>query len=98
MAENGKKGIILMAMFTVTKNDVLACANELGIPEEQVTDDVVELVKERVSQGLCGWREAIKDMVKEAINEEAVVCPLGMVCSPSCAWQEVCQCTSPSGA
>ena len=81
-----------MAVFTVTKGDVLACAHELGIPEEQVTDDLIELVKEKVSQGLGDWREVVKGMVKEAIR-----CPLGLVCSPSCAWRELGECMLPRG-
>ena len=92
MAENDKEGIILMAIFMLTRDDVLACADELGIPEEQVTDDVIELVKEKVSQGFRGWREVVKGMVKEAIK-----CPLGLVCSPSCAWREVGECILPRG-
>ncbi len=94
MSENSREDILLMAIFMVTKGDVRACANELGMPEEQVTDDVIELVKEVVSQGLGDFRETIKSMVKEAIKKEATECPLGMVCSPSCAWQEVGECIS----
>ncbi len=52
MAESDKKDILLMAILMVTRDDVLTSADELGIPEEQVTDDVIELVKERVSQCL----------------------------------------------
>ena len=48
MSENGEKDIILMAVFVVTRDDILSCASELGIPEEQVTDEVIELVKEEV--------------------------------------------------
>ena len=87
MAESGKEDIILMAIFAVTKSDILACANELGIPEEQVTDEVIELVKEKVSQGLGDWREVVRSMVKEAIK-----CPLGLVCSPSCAFGQIGEC------
>jgi len=94
--ESGKEDIILMAIFMVTKDDVLACANELGIPKEQVTDDVIELVREKVSQGLRNWREVIKGIVKETVKKEAIKCPLGMVCSPSCAWREVGECISPN--
>ena len=36
------------AIFMLTKDQVLACANELGIPREQVTDDVIEFVRKRV--------------------------------------------------
>ena len=96
MAEGGKEDIILMAIFMVTKDDILTCANELGIPKEQVTDDVIELVKEKVSQDLRHCREVIKGIVKEAVKREAIRCPLGMVCSPSCVWQEVCECISPN--
>ena len=96
MTESGKENIILMAIFMVTKDDVLACANELGIPKEQVTDDVIELVKEKVGQGLRDWREVIKSIVKEAVKEEAIRCPLGMVCSSSCVWRGVCECISPN--
>ncbi len=98
MAENSREDILVMAIFMVTKDDVRACANELGMPEEQVTDDVIELVKEAVSQGLGDFRGVIKDIVKEAIKKEATECPLGIVCSPSCAWREVGECVSLRGA
>lgn len=103
MAENGKQDILVMAIFMVTRDDVLACAGDLGMPEEQVTDDLIEMVRERVSQGLGNWRQAAEGMVKEAIllreamKQGAIECPLGMVCSPSCAWWEVGQCLSPRG-
>ena len=87
MAESSKEDIIIMAIFMVTKNDILACANELGMPEEWVSDDLIELVKEKVSQDMRDWREVIKSIVKEAIE-----CPLSLVCSPSCAWREVGRC------
>lgn len=88
MPESGKKDIILMWILTVTEDDVLACANELGMSEAQVTDDIIELVKEKFSQSLLEWPEEIKGIVKEAFK-----CPLGRVCSPSCAWREVGECT-----
>ena len=97
MAENSKQDILVMAIFMVSREDVLACAGELGMSPEEVTDDVIELVKERVSQGLGNWREVAKGMVKEAIQKEALKCPLGMVCSPSCAWRGVGQCVLPGG-
>ncbi|MFC2022110.1 hypothetical protein ACFLTR_02700 [Chloroflexota bacterium] len=90
MPENSREDILVMTMFIVTKDDVRACADELGMSKEQITDEVIELVKEKVSQGLGEWQESIKGMVKEAIR-----CPLGLACAPSCAWQEVCGCKSP---
>ena len=92
MAESSKENIILMAILAVTRDDVLAGANELGIPEEQITDDVIALVREKVSQGLRDWREVVNDLVKKAIK-----CPLGQVCSPTCVWREVGECLSLRG-
>ncbi|GAG90966.1 unnamed protein product, partial [marine sediment metagenome] len=37
MTESGKENIIVMAIFMVTKDDVLTCSNELGIPKEEIT-------------------------------------------------------------
>jgi len=101
MAESSEKNILIMAIFMVTRDDVLACADELGMSQEQITDDVIEQVKEKVSHGLDGWRVVIKDMVKETISqgtivEEAIGCPLDMACSPACAWREVGQCLLPT--
>ena len=95
MAENEQQDILLMAILAVTRDDVLAGANELGISEEGVTDDLIELVKEKVSQELRDWRNIIKDMIKGVIKKGATECPLGMVCSPTCTWREVGGCTLP---
>ncbi len=95
MHENSSEDILVMALFMVTRNHVLACASELGIPEEAVTDNMIELVKERVSQDLGDWRGEIKKVVKETVNQAASKCPLGMTCSPYCAWQEIGECISP---
>ncbi len=98
MAESSKKDIIVMAMFTVTRNDILACADELGMSEELVTDDMIETVKGELGQRLGDWRDVIKDMVKEVIKNRTVKCPLDLVCSPSCAWREVGGCMLPKKA
>ena len=90
MAENNMENILLMAILMVTRDDVMTCADELGMPKEQVTDDLIELVKGKVGQSLGCWREVVKDIVKEAMS-----CPLGLVCSPSCAWRGVGECISP---
>ena len=99
MSESDMENVLLIAIFTVTRDDVRASADELGIPEEQITDEVIKRVREKISQSLNDWREVIKGMVKEilsqgAIEKEAIGCPLGMVCSPACAWREVGECVS----
>ena len=32
-------------IFVLTKEDVLECAREMGIPEEAITDDVLHMVR-----------------------------------------------------
>ncbi len=75
-------------IFIVTKDDVLACASELGISSEQLTDDVIEQVKRRVSLGLGHWPEVVRSALREVIK-----CPLGLVCYPSCFWWQDGKCT-----
>ena len=77
-------------IFILTKDDVLACANGLGISNEQITDDVIEPVKKRVSLEFSCWTEVVKATLKEAIE-----CPLGLDCYPSCAWWKDGKCTFP---
>jgi len=78
------------AIFMLTKDQVLACANELGIPREQVTDDMIEFVRKRVKLGLHHWPDVVKSALKEAIE-----CPLRLVCYPSCSWWQDDKCTFP---
>jgi hypothetical protein len=89
VAETNGENIILIALLALTRDDVLECANELGMSEEQISEDVIELVKNNIRQNLTGWREIVRGMVKEAIK-----CPLGLVCSPACPWQEIGECIS----
>jgi len=80
-------------VFMLIKEDVLTCAMELGISKEQVTDDVIELVKRRVRLEFSRWPEVVKAALKEAIE-----CPLGLDCYPSCAWWQGGKCTFPEQA
>lgn len=75
-------------IFILTRDDLLACARELGISPRRVTDEVIELVKRRVAYGLRCWPELIKSSLREAIK-----CPLGLVCYPSCAWWKDARCS-----
>ena len=70
-------------IYRLTKAEVLAGANQLGISEERVTDDVVMLVKIRVSLGLLNWPEVAKSTLRESIGD-----PLRLVFYPSSIWCE----------
>ena len=45
MRKNLEKNII----FILTRDEILACAGEVGISKKQVTDNVIELVKSRLT-------------------------------------------------
>jgi len=51
-------------IFVLTREDVIDCVGEMGIPEEAITDDVLAMVKKGVEFGLECW----SDVVKVAIN------------------------------
>jgi hypothetical protein len=51
-------------IFILTREDVVECAREMGIPEAAITDDVTTQVKKGVEWGLECW----SDVMKEAIN------------------------------
>ena len=81
-------------VFMLIKEDVLACAMELGISKEQITDDVIESVKRRVRLEFSRWPEVWPEVIKAALKE-AIKCPLGLDCYPSCAWWKGGKCTFP---
>ncbi|GAI20948.1 unnamed protein product [marine sediment metagenome] len=74
----------------LTKNDILACAYESGIPEGQVTDDIIELLQKRISLSLSHRPHLVKSALIDAAK-----CPLGLVCYPSCFWLKDSECTFP---
>jgi hypothetical protein len=47
-------------VFILTKEDVITCAKEMGIPEEAITDDVFYKVKKGVESAWEGWPEVVK--------------------------------------
>ena len=51
-------------IFQLTREDIIECAREMGIPDEAITADVLDQVKEAVDWGLECWPM----VVKEAIN------------------------------
>ena len=51
-------------VFILTREDVLLRAKEMGIPADEITDDIFYQVKKGVEWGLECWSE----VMKEAIN------------------------------
>ncbi len=55
-------------IFILSKEDVLACAREMGIPEEMITDEVIGQVKKGVMWGLETWPEVMKEAINMALK------------------------------
>jgi hypothetical protein len=77
-------------IFTLTRDEVMAYARELDIPEERVTDEVLELIKDRLNHEFSQWPEIVKEILAKAVQ-----CPLGLKCFPSCCWWKEGRCIFP---
>ena len=55
-------------VFQLTREDIVGEAVELGIPEEAITDEVLEQVKRGLEFGLECWTEVAQEAIKEAYN------------------------------
>ncbi len=55
-------------VFILTMEDVIACAEEMDIPKEAITDDVFYKVKKGVESAWEGWPEVVKAALAEAIK------------------------------
>ena len=55
-------------IFILSKEDVLNCAKEMGIPETAIDDDVLEQVKTGVEWGLECWSEVMKEAINMALK------------------------------
>ena len=60
----GDEGVI----FVLTREDVVVCAQEMGIPAQAITDDVLRQVKKGVEWGLECWSEVMKEAINVALK------------------------------
>ena len=58
----------LNTIFILTREDVIGCAREMGIPEEVITDDVLYQVKKGVEFGLECWAEVMEEAINLALK------------------------------
>jgi hypothetical protein len=86
MPNNNQKNII----FILTRDHVLACARELGIAKERVTDEALDLIKDKINREFGRWPEIVKEILTQAAQ-----CPLGLTCFPSCCWWKEGRCIFP---
>ena len=55
-------------VFILTREDVIECAREMGIPAEAITDDVLAQVRKGVEWGLECWSEVMKEAINMALK------------------------------
>ena len=55
-------------IFVLSREDVVGCAREMGIPEETITDDIPAQVKKGVEWGLECWSEVMKEAINMALK------------------------------
>jgi len=55
-------------IFVLTREDVIECAQEMGISEETITDDVLYQVRKGVEFGMECWSEVMKEAINMAIK------------------------------
>ena len=55
-------------IFILTREDVIGCARQMGIPEEKITDDVLYQVKKGMEWGLECWDEVMREAINQALE------------------------------
>jgi len=55
-------------IFQLTREDVIECAREMGMPDEAITDDVLDQVKKGVDWGLECWSMVVKEAINMALK------------------------------
>jgi hypothetical protein len=55
-------------IFVLTRGDAIGCAEQMGIPAEAITDDVLRQVKKGVEWGLECWSEVVKEAINMALK------------------------------
>jgi hypothetical protein len=68
-------------IYTLLKDEISACALELGISEEQVAYGILKGMRKMIDLEIDHW-----PLVDTANWQDATDCPLGLDCYPSCAW------------
>jgi len=55
-------------VFILTREDVLGCAEQMGIPRAVITDDVLEQVKKSIEWGLDCWSQVVMEAINFALK------------------------------
>lgn len=53
-------------VFILTRDDVIGCAKEMNIPEEEIDDEFLEEIKKGVDWGMEFWSDVVKEAIRIA--------------------------------
>ena len=53
-------------IFVLTREDVVNCAREMGIPQEVIDDEFLEEIKKGVTWGMEFWPDVVKEAIRIA--------------------------------
>ena len=56
-------------VFLLTREDVIACAEEMSLLKEAITDDVFYKVRKGVESAWEGWPEVVKAAISYALKD-----------------------------
>jgi len=56
-------------VYLLTREDVVGCAREMGMPEEVITDDILYKVKKGIEGAWEGWTEVIQGAISQALKD-----------------------------
>ena len=58
-------------VFILTKDDVIACAKEMNIPEEAIDDEFLREIKTGVDWGMEFWPDVVKEAIRIAYERRS---------------------------
>jgi hypothetical protein len=101
MYDKGTNRIYSTALFLLTKNIINECADDLGLSEDMITDDVIEAIRDRTEDIFATWRESLKNVIRDTIGHEIArsskdECPLHLTCSAACPYMQIGGCRLPN--
>ena len=56
-------------VFLLTRENVIACAEEMSLPKEAITDDVFCKVRKGVASAWEGWPDVVKAAISYALKD-----------------------------
>ncbi len=57
-------------VYLLTRDQVIECAKEMGLPEEVITEDILNKVKKGIEGAWEGWDAVIKAAISYALKEQ----------------------------